>query len=121
MLGRALQQPGQLGVGRHVALHEQGAGLGIQAGGQQQRGHGQGGLAQLGGVAGLGQGVQVDHAVEAVALALVLDPPPHGAQEVAEVRFAGGLDAREHSGHPVMVCPGRQERPAGIVGVCPTR
>ncbi len=58
---------------------------------------------ELGRVSRLGQGVQVDDAVEAVALALILDPPPHRAEIVAEVRVAGGFDAREDSGHPVMV------------------
>jgi hypothetical protein len=53
-------------------------------------------------------------------LTLVLDPPAHRAQKVSEVRVAGGLDAREHSGHLVMVCRGL-ESPAGIVGLCPTR
>ena len=35
---RALHEPGQLGVLGHVALHEQGADLGVEPGGQQERG-----------------------------------------------------------------------------------
>ena len=107
-------------MGRHVALHEQGARLRVEAGGQQQGRHGHGGLAHVGGIPGLGESVEIDDAIEGVALTLVLHPPADGTEVVAQVRNAGGLDAREDSGHPAMVCPGA-DGPAAIVGVCPTR
>ncbi len=117
---RAFQHPRQLGVSRDVALDEEGAGVGVEPCRQEQRRHGERPGPELRGVTGDGQGMQIDHAVEAVARPLVGDPPAHGAQQIAEVRVAGGLDARENSRHEVMVCPAGRG-PTGIVVACPTR
>jgi hypothetical protein len=97
--GVALHQPGQAGVLGHVALHEQRARLGVEAGGDEQGGDRQRALAQLGGVLGHGEGVQVDHAEHGIGVVLVLDPAAHGAQVVAQVHVAGGLDAGEGADH----------------------
>ena len=50
----------------HVALHEEGGALGVEADGEQQLGQLEGAAAQLGRVLGHGEGVEVDHAVEGV-------------------------------------------------------
>ena len=54
--GRALEQPGQLGVLGDVALHEERGHLGVEPDGQQHGGRGQGGPAQLVGIAGARSG-----------------------------------------------------------------
>ena len=73
--GHRRQQPGQLGVLVHVALAEEHAALGIQARGQQQRQQVVEPGAQLGGVVGEADRVQVDDAVDRrVAAVLALRP-----------------------------------------------
>ena len=64
----------QLGVLGHLALHEQGAHLGVEPGGQEERDDLPGLVPELRGVLGEGEGVEVDHAVEGVVGVLVLDP-----------------------------------------------
>ena len=67
------EQPGQLGVLVHVGLAEEDAALGIEAGGDQDRGRVVEPLAQLGRVLRDGDRVQVDDAVDRLAAVLALD------------------------------------------------
>jgi hypothetical protein len=43
--------------------------------------------------------MQVHHAIEALELGLERDPVLNGTQQVADVEFAGGLDAGKDAGH----------------------
>ena len=61
-----LEHPGQLGVRRHVALHEQRAALRVEPGREQLRGRDLGTPAQQLRVVVDGDRVQVDDAVEGV-------------------------------------------------------
>ena len=118
--GRALQQPGQLGVGRHVALHEQRAGLRVQAGGEQQGRHGQGGLAQRrrGPRARSGRGGRRrNRSCRPGAGPRPTTAPHPGSCPGAVRRSAGCPRALWSPGHGM---PGGG-RPTGIVVVCPTR
>ena len=98
-LTRALHHPRQLGVLGHVALHEHRGDVGIEADREQHRRQLDRGLADHAGLLGDGQRVQVDDAVERVALVLAVDPVAQRPQVVAEVDVTGGLDARQHAGH----------------------
>lgn len=97
--GMAAQDPHELGVLQDVLLGEDDTAVGIQADGEQRSICLEGVLAQYVGALGHGNGVQVDDRVEdAVAgcsLILQLDPLSQGTQIVAQMRDAGGLDARE--------------------------
>ena len=92
-LADAAQHPGELGVRRDVALHEQDRALRVDAGGEQGGGRLAGVAAQLVGVLQRGQGVLVDQAVEAVIGRLQPHPMPDRAQIVAQVDAGGRLDA----------------------------
>ena len=94
-LGVAGQHPGQLGVGRHVALDEEDMLLGIDADGQQQGGQLAGAAAQLSGVLADGQRVEVSDHIQAVVVRLQQGPVAHRADIVAQGGRAGGLDARK--------------------------
>ena len=88
------EQPGQLGVLAHVGLAEEDAALGIEAGGEQDRGRVVDALAQLGRVVGDRERVQVDDAEDRrLAPLLALDVLADRADVVAEVLAAGRLDA----------------------------
>ena len=90
------EQPGQLGVLAHVGLAEEDAALGVEAGGEQDRGRVVEPLAQLGRVVGDRDRVQVDDAEDRrLAAVLALDVLADRADVVAEVLAAGGLDAGE--------------------------
>ncbi len=84
----AFEQPGQPGVLGNVALHEQGATVGVQTDGEQvQRGVQRVG-AQLGRVDLGGEGVEVDHEVEGVVAVLEGNPLPEGPEVVPESEIA---------------------------------
>ena len=89
----AVEDPGELGVRRHVALHEDGGVLGIQPGGQEPGRDLVGLGAQLRGLLRHGDRVQVDDAVDRLVLALQAHPVAHRAEIVAEVQLAARLDA----------------------------
>ena len=95
----ALHHPGQLAVLGHVALHEDGGHIGVEADGEQHRGQFHRGRAERVGAFGDGERVQIDDAVEGVVLVLSRHPVAQRTQVVAEVHFAGGLDAGEHACH----------------------
>src|SRR5690606_5506539 len=103
----ALHDPAELGVLGDLALGEQRADVGIEAGGDQQlRELGDLG-AQLGRVLRDRQRVEVDHAVHGIVRVLLTHPTPDRTQVVAEVDVAGRLDAGEHAGHGSMLEPPR--------------
>ena len=91
----ALHDPAQLGVLVHLALGEEDAALGVEPGGDEQQDELAGLGPQLVGVAGDRQGVEVDDAVDGVALVEARRPAADRAQVVAEVDVTGRLDAGE--------------------------
>ena len=99
MRGDRREQPGQLGVLAHVGLAEEDAALRVEPGGEQDRGRVVEPLAQLGGVEGDRERVQVDDAEDRrLAPVLALDVLADRADVVAEVLAAGRLDAGEDDG-----------------------
>ena len=93
--GDGVEDPCELGVLPHVALHEQDAALGVDAHGHQQGPHRERRAPQLLRLVRNGDRVQVDHAVHALVGVLVGDPMAKRPEQVAQVGGAGGLDARE--------------------------
>ena len=93
--GDAREQPGQLGVLAHVALAKEDAARRVEARGEQDRRRVVHALAQLRGVVGDGQRVQVDDAEDALAALLARDVLGDRADVVAQVLAPGGLDAGE--------------------------
>src|SRR5207244_11668205 len=95
----AVEEPGQLGVRGHVALHEQHASGRVEPRRHQQHC----GLARAPGELGGGvrhhHRVEVDDAVDRVLAVLVGHPAPHRAEVVAEVHLARRLDPGEHAWH----------------------
>ena len=89
------QKPAELGVLLDVGLPEEDAALGIEPGGDQDRGRVVEPLAKLGWVLRHGDRVQVDDAVDPLAALLPLDVLADRPDVVAEVLAAGGLDAAE--------------------------
>ena len=80
----------------HVGLAEQDAALRVEPGGHQHRRRVEHVAGQRAGVVGDARGVQVDDAVDRrVAALLALEVAADGADVVAEVLAAGGLDAAE--------------------------
>ena len=95
--GNALEHPGQLGMGRDLALHEDRRPGGVDAHGQELGGRAERALAQHGRVLLDGDGVLVGDEEERLVVTLEVHPLAQGAQVVAEVeRVRGGLDPREH-------------------------
>ncbi len=97
-----------------VALHEDRAGVRVEAGGEQADRRLERSPAEVVGVVLGGQAVQVDHAVETLRLVLVHRPLPQRAEIVADVERTGGLNAREDSCHRSMIgeqCRAAQHRP----------
>ena len=93
--GEAVEHPGQLGVLFHIGLAEDGAGLRVDAAGDVERGDFARLGAEVGGLDGLGDGdrVEIDDAEDVIELILHLDPLAEGADIVADVQFARGLNA----------------------------
>src|SRR5260221_1250603 len=87
----------------HHALVEDDAALGIDAGGDIGRRHLARLRAQLVRVLRQCQRMQVDDAEDAVVVALQRDPVSDGAEIIAEMQIAGGLDAREDAVHGAVV------------------
>ena len=80
-------------MGSHVALHEHGRALGVEPGREHQRGQIERARAQILGIVGDGDRVQVDDAEEGVALLLGCGVLAEAPRVVAEVLGAGGLNA----------------------------
>ena len=88
----------QLGVLGHLRLIEQDRTLGVDTAGQQGGGHLAGVVGQLCGHMRLADGVEIGEEIEALTaggrgVVLHGDPVADGAEVVAEVEVAGGLDA----------------------------
>ncbi len=81
-----------------LALVEDDVLLRVDAGGDEGRCHLAGVLGQLVGVLEHGDGVQIDHAIEALVLGLERHEFGDGAEIVAEMQVAGRLHAREDAG-----------------------
>ena len=97
--GGALEQPGHLNVLGDVALHEQGAALGIQSGGQEIERRLVGAGPQFVRVDVQGEGMEVDDGVEAVVGILVGNPIADRPQVIPQMEVATGLEAGQNSGH----------------------
>ena len=104
-----VEQPGELGDLRAVALDEQRAALRVEPEREQRRRHLAGARAQDVGVVGARQRVVVDDAVDRLVLVLEPDVVADRAQVVAEVDDPGRLDAREDP----RLADGRRERRGG--------
>ena len=92
------EQPRPLGVLRHVALHEERAAVGLEAGAEQGRGGVEGVLGQRRRVVGHRDRVQVDDAVERLAQALVGDVVADRPDVVAEMLLARWAGCRRRRG-----------------------
>ena len=94
--GHAVEHPGELGMLGDLALVEHDVLLRIDAAGDEGRGHLADRLGQLLRLLPHRDGVQVDHAIDAVVGLLQLDEFDDGAEIIAEVQVAGRLHPREH-------------------------
>jgi hypothetical protein len=88
-----------------MALHENGCDFGVKAHGEEHRGELNSGLTQDSGLFGDGQSVEVDDAMENVAIVLTRDPIDQSAQMVAKVDRTSGLDAGQDAGHAETLVP----------------
>ena len=96
----ALHDPAEFGVLTNVGLHEQGADLGVEAHGHEHLGESDRAVPHCCSVVVANRDrMEIDHTEEGVGLVLHLCPVPSGAEEVAEVLLARGLDAGEDAGH----------------------
>ena len=96
--GDAIEDPGKLGVAGHLALVEHDVAGGIDARGDEGRGHLARVVLELVGVLEHGDGVEIDHAVKAIVLGLKRHEARDGAEIIAEMQIAGGLNAGEYAG-----------------------
>ena len=107
----AVQDPGQLGVLRHLGLDEQRALFDVDAAGNVLRGRDPGAVGQFGGILRNGDRVQVRDEEDGVVLVLHPDPVHEGAEVVAQVQGVGrGLHAGEDA------VPGSGGRRSGLRG-----
>ena len=90
------QQPAQLADLGHVGLHEQRRLVRIEPEGQQVERRVERVLPQLGRIAHRGQRVQVGDEVVRLLVVLQVDVLADGAEVVAPVESAGGLNAAEN-------------------------
>src|SRR5207237_8085811 len=93
--GHGAQQPGGLGVGGVVALHEDGRAAGVEPGREEHRGEVERGLSKLGRVVRDGDRMEVDDAEERRAALRGGRVRAEAAAVVAEVLGPGGLDSRK--------------------------
>ena len=94
----AIEDPGKLGVAGDLALVEHDVSGGIDARGDEGRRHLAGVVLELVRVLKHGDGVEVDHAVKAIVLGLKRHEARDGAEIIAEMQIAGGLNAGEYAG-----------------------
>ena len=97
--GNTVENPGELCVAGHRTLMEQDVRRGVDAGGDQRRRDAPGVGGELPRVLPDGDRVQIDDAEQALEVLLQTHPVADGAQVVAEMQVAGGLDAGEYAGH----------------------
>ena len=96
--GDAVEHPGELGMGGDLALVEDDMRLGVDAGGDEGRRHLAGRGGELLRILPDRDRMHVDDAIDAVVGRLQLDEALDGAEIVAEMQVAGGLDARKDPG-----------------------
>ncbi len=94
--GDAIENPGKLGVLGDLALVEHDVFFRIDAAGDEGRGDFANGVRQLGRLLPYRDGVQIDHAIDAVVAVLQLDEALDGAEIIAEMQIAGRLHAGKH-------------------------
>ena len=112
-VGDGVEDPGELGVLRHLRLHDDDRPPRVDAGGEEGVGHVERVAAQLLAVLAHGDGVQVDDAVDAVVRLLHRDPVADGAEQVAQVRarrWAGCPRRRAGGARRSPGCRGRGSR-----------
>ena len=97
--GDAGEDPAEADVGVDGGLVEEDVAGRVDAAGEEGGGHLAGGGGEGFRVLELGDGVEVDDAIEAVVVLLEGDPVADGAEVVAEGGDAGGLDAGEDALH----------------------
>ena len=95
----AVEDPGQLRMGRNLALVENDGTLGIDARGQERRRHLARLRLQLLGILPRGDGVQIDDAVDALIVGLQADEVADGAEIVSEMEIARRLNAGKDAAH----------------------
>ncbi len=103
----AVEDPRQLGVRAHVALHEQQRAVLVEAGRHEHRGDVAGQPLELGRVPGGRERVQVDDAEDRLVgigrggagRGLRVDPAGDRAEVVAQLELAGGFDPGEDPRH----------------------
>ena len=95
--GDAVEHPRQLGMFGHLALVEDDMFLRIDTGGEKRGGHLADVARQFQRVLGYGDGVQVDHAIDALHLVLQGDEAFDGTEIVAQMQIAGRLDSGKNS------------------------
>jgi len=88
-----VQEPAELGMGRHMALHKHRAFFRINPAGQIKGRCAEGVLRQTARVVGNGDRVQIHDTEEGVVGVLEVHPVADGTQPVAQMEGAGGLDA----------------------------
>ncbi len=93
----AVEHPGELGVLGHLALVEDDVLVRVDAAGDEGGGHLARRLRQLGRILPDRDGVQVDHAIDAVVALLQRHEFHDGAEIIAEVQVAGRLHAGKHA------------------------
>ena len=93
----AIEHPGELGVLGDLALVEDDVLLRIDAAGEERRGHLARRARQFGRILPHRDGVQVDHAIDAVVALLQRDEFGDRAEIIAEVQIAGRLHAGKHA------------------------
>jgi hypothetical protein len=96
---QAREHPGELGVLRHVGLHEHRGALRIHARREHSDRHFADGAPQRVGIRTLRQRVEVHDAEERLVLLLQPDPVDQGAEVVADVQVSGRLDAGHDARH----------------------
>ena len=79
-----------------LALVEDDVLLRIDTAGDEGRGHLAGVARQFGGILPNRDGVQIDHAIDAVMAVLQIDEFDDGAEIIAEMQIAGRLHAGKH-------------------------
>ena len=100
-LGIAVENPGELRVGVHLALDKDHGFLRVDAAGEQQRAGGNDLLAELCRLLPHGDGVHIHHGIHAVVFLLHLLPVFEGAEVISKGEHPAGLDAAEYDFFPL--------------------
>ena len=93
------QQPLQFGVLGDMGLHEEYHAVRVDAGREEADRHLSRALGQRRLIVLAGDGMEIHDAIDAVVAALEIDPVLHGAEPVADVQLAGGLNPGKDAWH----------------------